>query len=441
MVSRMSPLREPRPREPENQASPDELARDLESWAARGAILLDLTGRLNAATGVQDVADEATHCLREATQANFVGIAFADWPNGTMNYLNLSPLPKATVDEWKTFPIVRMSPPSDAARDARPIFFEDLEAAQVAYPPMREHFAAAGVQARAHLPLETFDGVLGTLTLTWPTPRQFGPVVRAFLTTATRHVALALQRALLYQAQEESLLHLQTAMLPLSLPQIPGVRVAAIYRPAETHVAVGGDWYDSVVLPGGQLALIVGDVTGHGLKAAVDMAGLRHTVRAFLMREDLPGEVLTHANRVLVMGDKVTHATVVVAVVDHERLTMTIAQAGHPPIVVLRPGAEPEVVECDRGPILGAVLGVAYASTTVQLEPGTTILLYTDGLVERRDEMIDVGIRRMARAACVVGDVALETLLEAVIEGCDDPHHSTVDDLCLLVARFDAAEV
>ena len=210
---------------------------------------------------------------------------------------------------------------------------------------------------------------------------------------------------------------LQRSLLPDRLPELPGVRLAARYVPSGVHTEVGGDWYDVVPLPSGGVGLVMGDVVGHDLEAAASMGQLRNALRAVAAEGAPPEEVLQRLNRLCLQQELGGMATVLYAVLDPVLGTLRMASAGHyPPLLVS--GGEGRFLESQPCPPIGAVREVHYASTVHRLPPGSLLVLYTDGLVERRDASVDDG---MARLRALVGarqdEQGLEHLCDAVVAG------------------------
>ncbi|HEX7744063.1 MAG TPA: SpoIIE family protein phosphatase [Micromonosporaceae bacterium] len=187
------------------------------------------------------------------------------------------------------------------------------------------------------------------------------------------------------QAEHRLVAALQQVILPIpsSAIELPGLEVAVSYQPAEQLARVGGDWYDLIELPGGRSLLIVGDVAGHGITAAAAMVRLRHALAAFVVTTSDPAELLGYLNRVACEDPTTPTASVIVARYDPQTSTVAWAQAGHPPPVVLSSGRARSL---DRPPgrLVGARLDTRYADASLQLSTGDVLVLYTDGLIERR---------------------------------------------------------
>ncbi|WP_346619182.1 SpoIIE family protein phosphatase [Blastococcus montanus] len=249
---------------------------------------------------------------------------------------------------------------------------------------------------------------------------------------AARGLAALLTETALNRVAEDDRLAtaLQRTLLLEELPQLPGVALAARYRPSEDDV-VGGDWYDLVPLPGGRISIVLGDVAGHGLAAAAVTAQLRHALRAHLLRAPGPAAALDGLNEVigaLLPGEL---ATAVVAELDPATGEVVVANAGHLP--VLHATAEgAEYLAGGRGPALGLLDAAGYAETRLTLAGDDRLLLVSDGLVERGAGGLAAGLAEL-RAAVAAGPAEPQALLDAVLDALDPPR---TDDVTLLaVAR------
>jgi PAS domain S-box-containing protein len=202
---------------------------------------------------------------------------------------------------------------------------------------------------------------------------------------------------------------LQRALLPTALPTVPGVSVAARYVPASGPADIGGDWYAVIPLPGPALGLAIGDVAGHGLGAVADMADARFSIRALALMEPDPERVLDHLNEVVRVFDDNVLITALYGVLDPRARTWSYAAAGHTPAVLRLPDGTTRLLDARTGPPLNC--GATYRSRQVELVTGSTIVLYTDGLIERRHEGIDEGLDRLL-AACSRGPADPEGLCD-----------------------------
>ncbi|HLL92316.1 MAG TPA: fused response regulator/phosphatase, partial [Solirubrobacteraceae bacterium] len=234
---------------------------------------------------------------------------------------------------------------------------------------------------------------------------------------------------------------LQRQLLPQQLPTVPALTMAARYRPSERAAQVGGDWYDAIVLPGGGVGLAIGDVVGHGVRAATLMGELRAALRAYAVTEpQRPGAALTLLNTLVAR----THrnqmvATLLYVVIDADGGRARFASAGHLPALLMGADGVARFLEHETRPPLGVAEHTHFDSSEAELGPGATMLLYTDGLVERRDEAIDVGLARL-REALETGPAELEGLCSHILARA--PGSASVqDDAALLAARLSEAPV
>ncbi len=280
------------------------------------------------------------------------------------------------------------------------------------------------------VPLVSLGTVLGVLVVT-PPSRPFAHDDVIIVSEVAGRAAAALANALRFEQEREVAERLQHAMLT-ELPVGPGVDCAARYLPAVTGLNVGGDWYDAFCRPDGTLILAVGDVAGHGLAAAALMGQLRTAMRAYAMDVPEPGEVLTRLHALIRHIDPDHCATATLAMVSPDG-QMRIATAGHPPPLLREPDGAVRRIEY-LGPMLGLPIDHRYTANTLTLRTGSMLLFYTDGLIERREAIIDVGIDQLAAAfrmapggADQVADVVCEVMLR---------DSSREDDTCLLVCEL-----
>jgi serine phosphatase RsbU (regulator of sigma subunit) len=243
---------------------------------------------------------------------------------------------------------------------------------------------------------------------------------------------LAAEVSDLYAEQRAASLTLQQSLLPRQLPTIPGLEVAVRYSPGVSGTEVGGDWYEVVDL-GRRTLLVVGDVSGRGLPAASVMAAVRHSVRAYATQGDSPEAILRKANQPGVIDLAEHFATVLVAVLDRDKGTLEVATAGHPPPIVVN-GNGAHFASVVVGRPIGAPEGPGHESATTPVEPGVTVMLFTDGLYERRGEPLDIGLERVRQAAAQ--SKPLDELVDGVFEALGAG--STPDDAAMLAVRWTA---
>ena len=223
----------------------------------------------------------------------------------------------------------------------------------------------------------------------------------------------------------------QRSLLPATLPEHPGVRLGARYLPAETRYGIGGDWYDAVPLPGGRILLLVGDVAGHGLKAAITMGQMRSAARALAPTHG-PAALLDALDQFIGSGPDVLSATAAVAVIDPAERTLRYSLAGHPPLLLRDPDGTLTLLDEARGPLLGFEAG-GRPERVVTFVPGSCLVLFTDGLVERRGEIIAAGFARLGTALTAAATLDPANLCEALIEQ-SLPRTGRTDDTAILCA-------
>ena len=248
--------------------------------------------------------------------------------------------------------------------------------------------------------------------------------------------AIFMDNAQRYSRERATALTLQRSMLPTGLSAPSSVEVRHRYLPGSKLIEVGGDWYESIALPGGRVALVVGDVAGHGVRAAVTMGRLRTAIHTLAMLELPPAETLQQLNELMQeLGVREPHfATCVYAVFDAVSGTCEVASAGHLPPLLVRPDGTNELLDVLPAPPLGVGTGLIQ-SRVLEIEDGSLLVLYTDGLVEKRTRDIDEGLGRLRE---IFGPGAaqrpLEDLCRATLAGVYEDEHR--DDIAVLIARL-----
>jgi phosphoserine phosphatase RsbU/P len=273
-----------------------------------------------------------------------------------------------------------------------PIIVDHVDESSVVSPIIRDK----GLATLVGVPMLAGGDVLGVLHVGTYTRRHFTEQDVALLQLVADRAGLASQ-ARQTQADRAATLALQRSLLPGRLPRPEGIDLAARYVPGH-QLGVGGDWYDVFPLPSGHLGVVVGDVSGHGLRAAVVMGRLRSALRSYALEHEDPAEVLTRLDRKITHFEAGNLATVLYALLAPDRETLLMTSAGHPPPVLAAPEGAPCPVVLPTDAPVGAGWRRPRHSTSVHLPKRSTIVLYTDGLVERRGEVIDEGIHRLCRA-------------------------------------------
>ena len=307
---------------------------------------------------------------------------------------------------------------------------DQVDATTVANPILWEK----GIKVMLGVPLLSGDDVLGVLHVGRLENRRFNEDDVELLQIVADRVAGAVQtRQLAIERAATGLL--ERSLLPTKLPSCPGLSFATRYVAAE-ELTVGGDWYDLFTLPSGQLWIVVGDVAGHGLHAAVVMGRIRSALRAYTLVDASPERVIDLVDRKVNHFEIGTMATLACAVSDPPYETMTLAVAGHPPPVIAVPGRPASLAEVKTSPPIGTNLSTRpRSSTTIRLAPESVVAFYTDGLIERRNESLDVGLERLRKA------ISLDTPHQVAREIMRHSIGDTVprDDIALVVMRRTAA--
>ena len=329
-------------------------------------------------------------------------------------------------------------------RGVRPAF-ADAPAARAALPELLGEDSTLTVPPGQHAILAPLRGrrrVIGAaLFLRRPDRPAFETddlLVAAQLAT---HSALGIDKAVQYGREAYIADELQRTMLPETLPRPTGVRLASRYLPAAETARVGGDWYDAIPLPGSRVALVVGDVMGHSMTSAAIMGQLRTTAQTLAGLDLPPQEVLHHLDEQAQRLGTDRMATCLYAVYDPVAHRITIANAGHPPPVLLHLGGRAEVLRVPPGAPIG-VGGVDFEAVELDAPAGATLLLYTDGLVESRLRDVWTGIEQLREKLAATAQLTgadhpppLEALCDEVLDMLGPGDRD--DDIALLAARFD----
>jgi PAS domain S-box-containing protein len=233
---------------------------------------------------------------------------------------------------------------------------------------------------------------------------------------------------------------LQRALLPERLPQLVGMSLAARYVPAEEGSAAGGDWYDVIELPEGGVALVIGDVAGHGAEAAGVMGQVRMAVRAFSIEGHSPGVVVGRVHELLrSLYDGEQMVTMLYLAVDPTTWEATVVNAGHPPPLLLDQAGGATYLETPTGLPLGLNWSLPYEESNELLQPGAALVLFTDGLIDRRDIAIEEGLERLRGAATDKVGLDIDRLCGSLLGALVPPDAS--DDVAILAARLDPVQV
>ncbi|MFN0092338.1 MAG: SpoIIE family protein phosphatase, partial [Acidimicrobiales bacterium] len=301
------------------------------------------------------------------------------------------------------------------------------------------HLAAElGAASLMAAPLELGGGAKGALVVGRfdPGRRPFSVDDLAFLREIAERVGVVLAAARLRQDEHDVAVRLQRALLPDELMWRPNVVVEARYDAASELLEVGGDWYDTYSWPDGRIGVLVGDVVGHNLESAAAMGRLRAATAALAKSiEPSPSALLEALDRTARGKDGTSFATAVCVIVDPVTGRLDYSSAGHPPVLVLSPGRSPRRLEDAPSPPLCAVELRPRPEASVQLEPGSLVVLYSDGLIERRRERLDVGLERLERAGERLADLPTSAFVDRLVEAMAAGSPSE-DDVVVAAFRY-----
>ena len=312
------------------------------------------------------------------------------------------------------------------AATREPVRIENVEQADIYNPILREK----GLKSLLGVPLLVEGAVIGVLHVGTLAARFFAEEDVELLQLAADRAALAIASRV--TERERGLADaLQSSLIP-RLPELPGVALTGRYLPAAS-AQLGGDWYDAFQLPDGTLGMAIGDVVGRGFHAAAIMGQLRSGLRAYALDGMSPQAVLERLSRLLRQLEPDRTATVLYLVLDPHGGSFSVASAGHPPPLIADRAGGPAFMELPGSAPLGATRHASYEERHGELEPGSALVLYTDGLVERAGEALDDGLERL-KEVVRQGDEELERLGDSLVATML-PDGPTEDDVALLLAR------
>ncbi len=302
-------------------------------------------------------------------------------------------------------------------------------------PDDLRYILGLGIRAAVVVPLATqVQTTVGGIMMCRSTGTAYSEIEVALFEDLASRCAVAIERARLYGAEREAASTLQRSLLPQGLPMSSALTAAARYLPGARGAQVGGDWYDLIDLGEGRLGIAIGDVMGRGIAAAAVMGQLRTTARAYALEGHGPADLLERLDRV-VQGVGLQLTTCIYAILDQHSQTLTVASAGHLPPLLIPASGEPRFIEVDPCVPLG-VGGVAFEETCIELPAGSTLLLYTDGLVEDANDSLASGMERLRRAGRAVVQ-SPDELCDRVLEKLDrvGDHHDDIAVLAVTLAR------
>ncbi|MFC5169880.1 GAF domain-containing SpoIIE family protein phosphatase [Streptomyces mutomycini] len=406
-------------------------------------LLLRASVELGHAHGLKDLTRRLRTLFEDPAEPTFVGILLAD-DQGLRRLVDpdhVRPV-EAAIDRLD---LDAGFPSSQAVREQRTVFVPDHDALVAGFSPEAvAGYDALGLGSVLCVPLA---GGRGAVMWCWPGPHVLTVLEEAVLTAVAGYVGQAVERTLFVENRLSTAEQLQAAMLT-DLPAVPGLELSALYLPAGDQDMVGGDWYDAYLLPRlpavpqRALMLSIGDIIGHDVQAAAVMGQIRSMLRQATLGDPAYSpaaalDAVDHAFDALPLGPG---ATVVHVRLDPDggRWRLTWSNAGHPPPLLRTPDGRVSVLDEHDLLILSNLAGPVRQDHSHELQPGSVLLLYTDGLVERRDNDIDVSIQEAASTLAEHGDLPLPQLLEALSRGLAEVPQR--DDVAVLVVRVTEAE-
>ncbi len=400
---------------------------DIESGQRRQAEnLLTLARALTGALDISDVVGQITTIGSEVVGAAFANIGLADEAGDELILRHGAALEAALAGKWPSVSIDTSTPLGAAVATGGPVYLADPETIEREFPIGTADALAVGFQAMAAIPV--MAGPTAAIGFAWYEPTDFNPSLQNALAIVAQLVGQALERAELYEREHLVASRLQRSLLPQRLPPVPGAEVAARYEAGAAGLDIGGDWYD-VVVAGDRHLLAVGDVVGRGLTAAAAMGQLRNACAAIALTVEDPALLIEHLDRFALDTPDARLSTMVAAEFDVATGALRIVSAGHlPPLIRSADGSVRRVEH--PGPPLGLEPGIWREALLDQLDRGDCLVIYTDGLVERRGETIDRGIDRLAGLLGALTPASAAELCDAVVE---EMGSAGEDDVAVLV--------
>jgi phosphoserine phosphatase RsbU/P len=360
--------------------------------------------------------------IREILQADTAAVLLLDFSSGQLIATAAAGL-EEEVRQGVRIPVGRGFAGRIAA-EHRPVILDHVDHTTVLNPILYEK----GIQSLMGVPMVAGGPVIGVLHVGSLTPRQFTDYDIELLQLAADRAAAAVQ-SMTARADRFAATALQRSLVPAALPVVAGAEMAARYVPGRG--GAGGDWYDVFTLPSGELGVVMGDVAGSGLPAAVIMGRMRSALRAYALETSDPAEVLGRLDRKMQHFEPDALATVLYAVIDPALDRMRVCLAGHFPPVLACPGQPAELTCVAGGLMIGVAAGADRPVSTVQIPPGALLCFYTDGLIERPGQLIDDGLARLCRAVAAEHPEAACSAVMGALVGSEPAR----DDIALLMVR------
>ncbi|WFE26016.1 SpoIIE family protein phosphatase [Solwaraspora sp. WMMD791] len=367
--------------------------------------------------------------------ADHGAVAIVDAAGAQLRTWTTSAVPEQLAVRFSELPLTEAGrlPIVDAVRTGQPIRLPNLAAVTARYPAVAQTQAQTGTRSLLVVPVRVGDRCLGALAFSFHRDDAITPEIASIAQTLAELAGQAVDRAELYEAEHAAAHQLQRALLPQISTDLPGVTAAVCYRPAERGRDVGGDWYDVFELPGNRVGIAVGDVVGHGLASAITMGRLQQSLRSVAQTGATPVEVLEALDIACHTIDGADFATVGYAEYSPTDRLLTYACAGHLPPLLVADGVGRYLTEARSLPLRLTSQARTQAQLTVP-EPAM-LVWYSDGLVERRDQVIDAGLDRLRRAAAGLSGTEPQVWCDRLIEAMADDR-VIVDDTVVACVRL-----
>jgi serine phosphatase RsbU (regulator of sigma subunit)/anti-sigma regulatory factor (Ser/Thr protein kinase) len=416
------------PTAPEPDATVDPVS---SSGAGRGATDAERLRRIESVTdaaltllGVEDLLRVLLARVREILEVDTTGVLLLDKATDELVATAASGLIDEGVDHGVRIPVGKGFVGRVAA-EATPVVVDDVGRAELHTPMLQSR----GLRTLVGVPLVSEGRIIGVLYVGSLRSRRFEASDVHFVQVVADRVALAIE-ARQSNVERAAAAALQRSLIPDRLPTVPGLELAGRYLPAGAG-GVGGDWYDVFTLPSGRVGVVMGDVIGRGLPAAVVMGRLRSALRAYALDSSEPGIALERLDRKVQHFEAGQMTTVLYAIIDADLSHLQMSSAGHPLPMASMHGAPMRTIDAVIDPPLGVDSGIPRRTTTVPVPPGAVLALFTDGLIERRDRPVTHGIARLQEALGTgTAEQRCATAIQTMLGGADP-----ADDVALLVVR------
>ena len=397
-----------------------------------------LARQLSAALTPEDIGEALKDQVLNDAGASAISLGLVSADGRRLNWVAASGFPPAMMAEAESgVALSERTLAVDVVLSGKPITVRTAAEYAAAYPHRAHLVALSGATALSAWPLDGGGQPIGVLQLVWSQAQPFDEAQVAYVSAVSTMVSQALVRAKVYADEHARAAVLHSVAQPVAQVETVGLEYSALYEPADTARALGGDWYAVMALPDGRTYLAVGDVIGHGLLSVEDMAQLRSAGNAYAHLGLSAAQILTELNRFAAHQIAGEFATTTVAIFDPCDSTLSYSSAGHLPALLRRcQSGEVARLSDAPGPLLGPFEDATYTQGAIAVDPGDVLMMYTDGLVEHYDADVNAGIAHLEH---VIEAWPPDALLDCKALAQDVAPDSHEDDLCLLVVRFGTA--